>query len=161
MNRSESNSGRTSAAQESAEENEGKYDDIPDGSIFVGDLCKEVLELDLKNTFAAFGEVIDVVIKRSRTTNQSLGYGFVTMKNKEQAQHCFEHADRVVLKGRKIRIAKAQRNTKLIISNLSGLSTPDQLNAAFRVYGQVLEEQTSVSKCGKIMSHLGINRMNA
>ena len=148
-NRSETTSGRTSAAQESVEEAEAKYDDVPDGSIFVGDLCKEVLELDLKNTFAAFGDVIDVVIKRSRTTCQSLGYGFVTMKNSEQAQHCLEKADDVVLKGRKIRIAKAQRNTKLIVSNLSETTTTDHLNSAFGAFGKVLEHETCVTTCGK------------
>ena len=141
---SESNSGRTSA-QDSLSERESKYDDIPEGSIFIGDLCKEVSEEDLRAVFQECGDVVDVVIKRSRSTDMSLGYGFVTMKTAELAQACLSLEDDIVLKGRKLRIARAQRNTKLGIYNLSISVTPFDLNSAFSVYGKLVEDATFIT----------------
>jgi RNA recognition motif-containing protein len=153
----DSDSGRTSAQESGSDDNtyqlSKQQDEVPPGSIFIGDISKEVSEDDLKDMFTAFGEVIDVVIKRSRTTNQSLGYGFVTMKNAELARSCLEQKGDIVLKGRKLRIGKAQRNTKLFIGNINPSVAVYDLNAAFSVYGMLVEEDTVINVGGELWSY--------
>ena len=51
--------------------------ELNEATLFVGDLAKEVNEVDLRQAFAEHGTVLSVDIKRDRRTRSSLGYGFV------------------------------------------------------------------------------------
>ena len=51
--------------------------ELNEATLFVGDLAKEVNELDLRRAFSEHGQVLSVDIKRDRETRSSLGYGFV------------------------------------------------------------------------------------
>ena len=51
--------------------------ELNEATLFVGDLAKEVNELDLRRAFTEHGQVLSVDIKRDRRTRSSLGYGFV------------------------------------------------------------------------------------
>jgi cold-inducible RNA-binding protein len=54
--------------------------------IYVGNLSYDVKEDELKQQFAAFGEVASVSIPIDRDSGRSRGYGFVDMANQEQAE---------------------------------------------------------------------------
>jgi cold-inducible RNA-binding protein len=54
--------------------------------IYVGNLSYEVSEDELKEQFAAFGEVTSVSIPVDRDSGRSRGYGFVDMPDREQAE---------------------------------------------------------------------------
>ena len=51
--------------------------ELNEATLFIGDLAKEVNELDLRRAFTEHGQVLSVDIKRDRRTRSSLGYGFV------------------------------------------------------------------------------------
>lgn len=51
--------------------------ELNEATLFVGDLAKEVNEMDLRRAFSEHGQVLSVDIKRDRETRSSLGYGFV------------------------------------------------------------------------------------
>jgi RNA recognition motif-containing protein len=54
--------------------------------IYAGNLSYDVTEDELKEQFAAFGEVTSVSIPVDRDSGRSRGYGFVDMPNQEQAE---------------------------------------------------------------------------
>jgi RNA recognition motif-containing protein len=118
-------------------------------TLFIGDLSKDVSEKDLIDAFSVFGEVAEAVIKRSRTTRVSLGYGFVTMKSPELAQLCAQQEKELTIKGKKIRIGKAQRNSTLFISQLSADVKLSALLDLFRSYGDVITEECLLIPCGE------------
>ena len=54
--------------------------------IYVGNLPSEVTEQELREEFAAFGEVASVNIIRDKYTGQPRGFGFVEMTTVSQGQ---------------------------------------------------------------------------
>ena len=52
--------------------------------IYVGNMPYGVTEEDLKQSFAAFGEVTSVSIIKDKMSGQSKGFGFVEMASAEQ-----------------------------------------------------------------------------
>jgi hypothetical protein len=123
--------------------------EISDASLFIGDLSREVVEKDLLDAFSPFGDVTEVIVKRSRTTKIPLGYGFVTMQSPEMAQLCVEKCQNLVIKGRKIRIGKAHRNSSLFISQLDPTLTLPALLQLFAGFGQVVAEESLLAPCGR------------
>lgn len=54
--------------------------------IYVGNLSYDVTESELREQFAAFGEVASVTLPVDRDSGRPRGYGFVDMPNQEQAE---------------------------------------------------------------------------
>jgi RNA recognition motif-containing protein len=52
-------------------------------SIYVGNLSGDLSEIELKEAFAAFGEVSTCNIIKDKFTGESRGFGFVEMPNKD------------------------------------------------------------------------------
>jgi len=157
---SESSCGPISSVQEGSTPADNKYDDVSEATIFVGDLSREASERDVREIFTRFGDVLDVVVKRSKSTLQPLGYGFVTMKTVEMAQQCVASCENVTIKGRKIRVGKAQRNCRLYISNLDTSVTTEDLNSTFNIYGELCEQDTEVECCGIVVINLIVLILN-
>ncbi|KAJ5078424.1 trivet isoform i [Anaeramoeba ignava] len=118
------------------------------GSLFVGDLTPNETEENLKKIFGNFGEVSEVKIKRDPQTHNSLGYGFVTMKNHKDALNAKEKLHGEELNGRKIRIGWAEQHTNLFIGDLDSSVTDEQLRKIFSKFGPIYEHETFV-KNGK------------
>ncbi|KAM4884176.1 DAZ-associated protein 1 isoform 3-T3 [Sylvia borin] len=57
----------------------GGADEI--GKLFVGGLDWSTTQETLRNYFSQYGEVVDCVIMKDKTTNQSRGFGFVKFKD--------------------------------------------------------------------------------
>jgi hypothetical protein len=70
--------------------------------MFVGGLGTAINEVQLREAFGAFGEVVDAVVMIDRGTGQSRGFGFVTMANRKEAGAAIEALDGSELEGRRI-----------------------------------------------------------
>ena len=70
--------------------------------LFVGGLSDEVTDQDLRETFGAFGKVLDVVIMTDRVTRTSRGFGFVTMEDRRDGPRAIDGLVGTELKGRSL-----------------------------------------------------------
>lgn len=77
-------------------------------NIYVGNLAWEVKEEDLREAFAAFGEVESAKIITDRFSGRSRGFGFVEMPNNEEANAAIADLDGKDLKGRAIKVNEAR-----------------------------------------------------
>jgi RNA recognition motif-containing protein len=77
-------------------------------NIYVGNLPWEITEDELREAFAAFGEVESARIITDRMTGRSRGFGFVEMPNKEEGKAAVSEMDGKALKGRNIKVNEAR-----------------------------------------------------
>eukprot|EP01038_Epipyxis_sp_PR26KG_P014233 gene14233-19098_t len=73
-------------------------------SLFVGDLSFFCTEDDLLNALSPFGAIDELKIKRSKHTNASLCYGFVTFQTSDAAVTAMKELSGSVLCGRLLRL---------------------------------------------------------
>ena len=81
-------------------------------NIYVGNLSYEVNERDLKEAFAAYGQVETVKIILDNYTGRSKGFGFVEMPNNSEAQAAIEALNDKELKGRALKVNTARPRTE-------------------------------------------------
>jgi RNA recognition motif-containing protein len=81
-------------------------------NIYVGNLSFEVTEEDLKQAFAAFGQVESVHIIKDMFDGRSKGFGFVEMPDKGQAQAAMDGLNGKDIKGRTLRVNEARSRTQ-------------------------------------------------
>ncbi len=77
-------------------------------NIYVGNLPYSVTEDELRETFAAYGEVSSVNIIMDRFTGQSKGFGFVEMPDNAEADDAIKALNETSLKGRNIKVNQAK-----------------------------------------------------
>ncbi|KAL6542945.1 hypothetical protein OROHE_010465 [Orobanche hederae] len=75
------------------------------GKLFVGGISWETSEERLKEYFGAFGEVIEAVIMRDRTTGRARGFGFIVFSDASVAEKVVR--ERHVIDGRTVEAKKA------------------------------------------------------
>ena len=80
-------------------------------NIHVGNLAREVTEEDLKQEFAAFGEVTTVSIIKDKYTGQPRGFAFVEMTNKAEADAAIAALKGKMLKERTLDVSEARPRT--------------------------------------------------
>lgn len=73
-------------------------------NIYVGNLSYSASEDDLRQTFEDFGEVASARIIIDRATGKSKGFGFVEMRNAQEARAAIEGLDGKELKGRPMKV---------------------------------------------------------
>ena len=78
--------------------------------IFVGSLAQGVTEQDLRQAFAAFGQVTSATIVTDKFTGVSRGFGFVEMPGKAEAQAAITGLNYQELKGQTIKVSEARPN---------------------------------------------------
>lgn len=71
--------------------------------VYVGNISFLCTEEDLYEAFSEYGPVGDVSLVRD-DVGKIRGFGFVTMRNKEDGEQCLEQLDGAELKGRKINV---------------------------------------------------------
>lgn len=79
--------------------------------IYVGNLPFQTSEEELRNTFAANGEVVDVKIITDRETGRPRGFAFVEMASDEEASAAISALNGTVLNGRTLTVNEAQERT--------------------------------------------------
>eukprot|EP00033_Pygsuia_biforma_P000540 GCRY01000634.1.p1 GENE.GCRY01000634.1~~GCRY01000634.1.p1 ORF type:complete len:425 (-),score=62.13 GCRY01000634.1:459-1733(-) len=121
---------------------------LEDANLFVGDLADDVNENDLSELFSLYGKVLSTSVKREKSTNAPLGYGFVQMTNPDDAERArIAMNKKKELNGRVMRIGWAQRNSNLFVGGLCKTVTSEILRDMFRGFGAISDEDTFVKEC--------------
>jgi RNA recognition motif-containing protein len=77
-------------------------------NIYVGNLAYSVTEDELRDAFAAFGEISSVSLITDKFSGQSKGFGFVEMPNNSEADAAIKALNETSLKGRNIKVNQAK-----------------------------------------------------
>lgn len=77
-------------------------------NIYVGNLAREVTEEELKQEFAAFGQVASVSIIKDKYTGQARGFAFVEMPSKTEGQAAILGLKGKMLQERTLDVNEAQ-----------------------------------------------------
>jgi len=77
-------------------------------NIYVGNLSYQVTEDDLRDAFAAYGQVSRVNVVKDRETGRSKGFGFVEMDNAGEAKTAIDRLNNTDLKGRQLSVNEAR-----------------------------------------------------
>ncbi len=80
-------------------------------NIYVGNISRTATEQDLKDAFAAFGEVSSSSIIKDKFSGESRCFGFVEMPNKEEADKAISGLNGKDLKGRPLTVNEARPRT--------------------------------------------------
>ena len=80
-------------------------------NIYVGNLSRDLTETELREAFAAFGEVSSASIIKDKFSGETRGFGFVEMPNKEEADKAISGLNGKDLKGRPLTVNEARPRT--------------------------------------------------
>ncbi|MBI5555569.1 MAG: RNA-binding protein [Elusimicrobia bacterium] len=81
-------------------------------NIYVGNLSRDVTEDDLKQAFAAYGQVATAAIIKDKFSGESRGFGFVEMPTKEEGTAAIAGLNGKDLKGRNLNVNEARPKTE-------------------------------------------------
>jgi len=81
-------------------------------NIYVGNLPWDLTEEDLREAFAAFGEVETAKLVTDRETGKARAFGFVEMPNKDEGTAAISGLNEKDLKGRSIKVNEARPRTE-------------------------------------------------
>ncbi|MEE8543760.1 MAG: RNA-binding protein [Gammaproteobacteria bacterium] len=77
-------------------------------NIYVGNLSYSLDESELREAFAAHGEVSSVKVLMDRETGRSRGFGFVEMPNQAEAEAAVAEINGKEIGGRALRVNEAR-----------------------------------------------------
>lgn len=77
-------------------------------NIYVGNLSFEASEDDIRQAFAAYGQVTSVAIIKDQFTGKSRGFAFVEMGNATEAQAAIQGLNGKEIKGRPLKVNEAR-----------------------------------------------------
>ena len=77
-------------------------------NIYVGNLSYSLSEQELRDAFAAHGDVSSVKILTDRETGRSRGFGFVEMPNQSEGEAAIAQLNGKDLDGRALRVNEAR-----------------------------------------------------
>jgi RNA recognition motif-containing protein len=80
-------------------------------NIYVGNLDFKVTEDELRQAFAAYGQVENVTLLKDRDTGQPRGFGFVEMANDEEADKAISAMNGYQLGARALNVNEARPKT--------------------------------------------------
>jgi len=76
--------------------------------IYVGNLPYSISEEKLKELFAEYGEVSEVVIIKDKYSGRSKGFGFVTFNEEEAAKKAISELNEKEIEGRALKVNEAR-----------------------------------------------------
>ena len=77
-------------------------------NIYVGNLPYKITDTDLRELFAAYGEVSSVSMVKDKMTGQSKGFGFVEMPDSAEANAAIQGLNEKAVQGRNIKVNEAK-----------------------------------------------------
>jgi RNA recognition motif-containing protein len=77
-------------------------------NIYVGNLAYQTTEDDLRETFAAFGDISSVNLIKDRFSGQSKGFAFVEMSSNSEADAAIKELNQKPLDGRVLTVNQAK-----------------------------------------------------
>jgi len=126
----------------------GTTEDVPNdpGKMFVGGLSWQTTPEGLKEYFAKFGEISEVMVMKDPTTRRSRGFGFVTFAGGEGVDRVLAHGTHT-LDGKKIdpKVAFPRRanpkmvtkTKKIFVGGLSATATVEDVKGYFEQFGKI------------------------
>ena len=81
-------------------------------NIYVGNLSPDTTEGDLREAFAAFGQVATATIIKDRFSGEPRGFAFVEMPTRTEAQNAITGLNGKTLKGRTLSVNEARPRTE-------------------------------------------------
>ncbi len=81
-------------------------------NIYVGNMSRDVSEDDLREAFAAFGQITSVNIIKDKFSGEPRGFGFVEIQSKAEAQAAIDGMNGKELKGRTLNVNEARPRTE-------------------------------------------------
>jgi cold-inducible RNA-binding protein len=81
-------------------------------NIYVGNLSPDTTEGDLREAFAAFGQVSTATIIKDRFSGEPRGFAFVEMPTRTEAQNAITGMNGKALKGRTLSVNEARPRTE-------------------------------------------------
>ena len=76
-------------------------------NLYVGNLAWATTEAELRQAFAAFGDVTSARVIYDRDTGRSRGFGFVQMADRAAGESALAALNGSELQGRKLRVSEA------------------------------------------------------
>ena len=76
--------------------------------LFVGNLSFNITEIQLQDTFAAYGTVVEANLMMDRMSGRPRGFAFVTMSNAEEAQKAIDGLNGKDVDGRALTVNVAR-----------------------------------------------------
>eukprot|EP00249_Psilotum_nudum_P024194 c29119_g1_i2 orf=412-966(+) len=118
------------------------------GKIFIGGVSWETTTDKLTNHFKKYGEIIDSVIMKDRSTGHPRGFGFVTYSDPS----CIDRVmgDKHVIDGRTVEvkrsvpreeIGKGPKTKKIFVGGLLPSISEEEFKKYFARFGSVVEHQ--------------------
>jgi RNA recognition motif-containing protein len=77
-------------------------------NIYVGNLAREASDDDLKQAFAAFGQITSVSVVKDKFSGEPRGFGFVEMPSNKEAQSAIDGLNGKDLKGSVLSVNEAR-----------------------------------------------------
>ena len=91
-------------------------------NIYVGNLDFNVSEDELRQAFAAYGQVENVTVLKDRDTGQPRGFGFVEMANDEEAEKAISAMNGYQLGSRALNVNEARPKTGGAVEALAAVA---------------------------------------
>src|SRR5207245_10311821 len=89
-------------------------------NIYVGNLDFNVSEDELRQAFAAYGQVDNVTILKDRDTGQPRGFGFAAMANDEEAEKAINGINGTQLGSRVLNVNEARPRVRTEAGGFGG-----------------------------------------
>ena len=87
--------------------------------LFVGNLSWDTTEADLKELFAAYGDVVTARVMLDRQTQKSRGFAFVTMASPDAAASAIASLSGREFRGRKLTVNEAREKQPGAVDGIS------------------------------------------
>ncbi|BFZ19551.1 hypothetical protein BsWGS_22590 [Bradybaena similaris] len=101
----EKNRVQAAAAQQQQKSTEGPL------RLYVGSLHFNITEDMLRGIFEPFGRIVDIKIMRDHDTQRSLGFGFITFTNSDDAKKALDQLNGFELAGRPMKVGNVTERT--------------------------------------------------
>ncbi|XP_057696919.1 DAZ-associated protein 1 isoform X3 [Corythoichthys intestinalis] len=109
------------------------------GKLFVGGLDWSTTQETLRNYFSQYGEVVDCVIMKDKTTNQSRGFGFVKFKDPNCVRTVLETKPHNLDGRNKGSKADSNKSKKIFVGGIPHNCGEPELRDYFNRFGVVTE----------------------
>jgi RNA recognition motif-containing protein len=81
-------------------------------NLYIGNLSREASEEDLRQAFAAFGQITTINIIKDKFSGEPRGFAFIEMPNKDEGQAAINGMNGKELKGRTLTVNEARPRTE-------------------------------------------------
>ncbi|RYD56847.1 MAG: RNA-binding protein [Sphingobacteriales bacterium] len=84
--------------------------------LYIGNLCKQAMDTDLKKAFSAFGNVMSAHIVTDSYTRRSRGFAFVKMEDRISGERAILKLDRAIFMTQTLIVREASNKESLQLS---------------------------------------------